>query len=150
MLGSLYCVRVAVVIAFLSASAAMGCDRGASAKHDPVASAARSSASTTAAIPGASSSASALVIEGRRIDIVADEKGFTPSTVNVKKGETTTLVFTRTSKNTCADAVMFPELKIDKMLPLNTAVAIIVPVDQAHTYAFQCGMGMYKSKVLVE
>ncbi|GAC1352448.1 MAG: hypothetical protein NVSMB1_15430 [Polyangiales bacterium] len=95
-------------------------------------------------------SASALSIVGRRVDIVVDQKGFTPSSIAVKKGEPTTLVFTRTVKDTCADAVMFPELKIDKQLPLQQAVAIPIPTDSDHTYAFQCGMGMYKSKVVVQ
>ena len=93
---------------------------------------------------------SAPIIVGRRVDIVVNEKGFEPSLVTIKKDEETTLVFTRTSKNTCADAVVFPELKIDKMLPLNQAVAIVVPVKEPHTYVFQCGMGMYKSKVIVQ
>jgi len=100
--------------------------------------------------PSSPAASSSVAVVGRRIDIVANEKGFTPATVELKKDEEATLVFTRTSKNTCADAVVFPELKIDKMLPLNQPVAIQVPVKEAKTYAFQCGMGMYKSKVVVQ
>lgn len=86
----------------------------------------------------------------RRVEITAGDNGFQPSSVAVKKGELTTLVFTRTTNDTCATAVVFPELGIKKDLPLKQPVAIEVPTDKARTLAFQCGMGMYKSKVVIE
>lgn len=86
----------------------------------------------------------------RRVEITANGDGFQPSSVAVKKGEPTTLVFTRTTNDTCATAVVFPELGIKKDLPLKQPVAIEVPTDKARTLAFQCGMGMYKSKVVIE
>lgn len=87
---------------------------------------------------------------GKRVAIEANDKGFTPSSVTVTKGERTTLVFKRTSDGTCATEVVFPELKIEKKLPLNEAVAFEVPTDQSRTLGFQCGMGMYKSKIVVQ
>ncbi len=88
--------------------------------------------------------------DGKRVPIEANAKGFTPSSVTVTKGERTTLVFKRTSDETCATEVVFPELKIEKKLPLNQAVAFEVPTDQTRTLTFQCGMGMYKSKIVVQ
>ncbi len=85
-----------------------------------------------------------------RIAIRADDKGFTPGSVTVKKGEPTTLVFTRTSDDTCAKEVVFPELKIKKALPLNQPVDVEVPTGEARTLAFTCGMGMFKSSVVVQ
>lgn len=87
---------------------------------------------------------------GKRVAVEANAQGFSPATVNVTKGERTTLVFKRTSNETCATEVVFPELKIEKKLPLNEAVAFEVPTDQSRTLSFQCGMGMYKSKVVVQ
>ena len=89
-------------------------------------------------------------VTGRRVDITAAANGFTPKEVTVKQGEPTTLVFTRTTDETCATEVVFPEIKLEKKLPLNQQVAVEVPVDKARTLAFQCGMAMFKSKVVIE
>jgi plastocyanin domain-containing protein len=82
--------------------------------------------------------------------VVVDGKGFTPSEITLEKGKPASIVFLRTSDGTCAKEVVFPELKVEKALPLNTPVAIDVPTGEARTLTFQCGMGMYKSAVLVK
>ena len=83
------------------------------------------------------------------IPITADDKGFSPSSVKIQKGSQATLVFTRTTDDTCATEVVFPELNIKKDLPKNTPVKIDVPTDKEQKLTFQCGMGMYKSSVVV-
>lgn len=87
--------------------------------------------------------------EQRVVAIVAGDEGFKPSRVEVKQGQTTTLRFTRTSDKTCATKVVFPEIKLEKDLPLNKPVDVPVPTVKSRTLAFQCGMGMYKSAVVV-
>jgi plastocyanin domain-containing protein len=82
--------------------------------------------------------------------VVVDGKGFTPSEVKVDKGKPASLVFVRTTDSTCAKQVVFPELKLEKELPLNTPVKVDVPTTEARTLTFQCGMAMYKSSVLVQ
>lgn len=92
----------------------------------------------------------AIDVKGRRVDVTAGAAGFAPKAVTVKKGEPTTLVFTRTTDETCATEVVFPEIKLKKDLPLNQQVAVELPVDTSRTLAFECGMGMFKSKVVIE
>ncbi len=99
------------------------------------------SASTNASITSSAASPVAVTV---------DEKGFTPSSVSFKKGEKGQLVFTRTTDGTCATEVVFPELKITKPLPLKQPVTIDVPTTDAKTLTFQCGMGMFKSKVVIQ
>ncbi|MCW5830822.1 MAG: cupredoxin domain-containing protein [Labilithrix sp.] len=83
------------------------------------------------------------------VKVTADENGFKPSSVSFKKGEAASLVFTRTTDETCATEVVFPELDVKKDLPKGIAVTIDVPTDKERKLTFQCGMGMYKSSVVI-
>ena len=85
----------------------------------------------------------------RTIGVTVDEKGFHPNHVEVKKGESVTMRFTRTSDKTCAKDVVFPEIDVKKPLPLNEPVDVSVPTKKARKLAFQCGMGMYKSSLVI-
>lgn len=84
------------------------------------------------------------------VDVKADENGFSPSSITLKKGEAATLRFKRTTEDTCADKVVFPDLKITKDLPVNQPVEIAIDTKEARTLGFECGMGMYKSKVVIQ
>ena len=84
--------------------------------------------------------------------VVADEHGFAPSHIDLQQGgpgSSQAITFTRTSNETCATAVVFPEMQIEKDLPLGVPVSIDVPTDRPRTIAFQCGMGMYKSAIVI-
>jgi hypothetical protein len=83
------------------------------------------------------------------VKVIADENGFTPSKVTFERGKAGSITFLRTSDQTCADKVVFPELSIKKDLPLNQPVTVELPTVEAKSYTFQCGMGMYKSSVVV-
>lgn len=85
-------------------------------------------------------------IPGEVVRVEVNDHGFQPSTVPVGTGRR--LMFRRTSEGTCATEVVFPELGINKQLPLNTDVVVDLPASAKGDVAFQCGMGMYKSKVV--
>jgi plastocyanin domain-containing protein len=87
-----------------------------------------------------------------RADVTAGEHGFTPTSLNVPSGgpgSHHTVTFIRTTDKTCATEVVFPDLKLEKKLPLNEVVGVDLPTDTAKTLTFQCGMAMYKGAVVV-
>jgi plastocyanin domain-containing protein len=86
----------------------------------------------------------------RVVDITVSGSGFSPADVRVAKGQATTLVFKRTTDSTCAREVAFPELGLKKALPLNESVPVEIPVASTRTLTFQCGMGMFKSTVVIQ
>ena len=100
--------------------------------------------------PGTAGAASASAPASGTIDVKADENGFTPSTITLKKGESATLRFKRTTADTCADKVVFPDLKITKELPLDQPIEVAIDTKEAKTLGFECGMGMYKSKIVIQ
>jgi plastocyanin domain-containing protein len=85
-------------------------------------------------------------------DVTANEHGFTPTSLQLRAGgpgSHASVTFVRTTDKTCATEVVFPELNIEKKLPLNQVVAVDVPTDVTKTLTFQCGMAMYKGAVVV-
>jgi plastocyanin domain-containing protein len=63
-------------------------------------------------------------------------------------GTARSLVFRRTTDDTCATSVVFPALGVEKPLPLNTDVAIELPATLTEEVTFQCGMGMHRGKAV--
>jgi hypothetical protein len=145
--GRFVLAALALAAASSGASACTKSGSDAAASASPAPTTTWAPAPATPAAPGATAPAT---VARRTVDIVANEKGFVPTSVELKKGEPTTLVFKRTTDETCAKQVVFPELKVTKELPLNQAVAFDVPVDDARTLTFRCGMGMFKGKVVVQ
>lgn len=88
--------------------------------------------------------------QARVVRVVVDDKGFTPSRIVSKAGESLTLVFRRTSTKGCATSVVFPELDIKRSLPLDQDVSVTVTPKKGKPLTFTCGMGMYRSSVVVE
>ena len=124
--------RLAVVVLSLSLSAC---------KSDAVTS---EGAAPPSADPKSAASIASIRGEPARVEVTAH--GFEPSRVPLNFGRQ--LVFRRTSEKTCATAVVFPGLRIEKQLPLNIDVTVDLPATAHGDLTFQCGMGMYKSKVV--
>jgi plastocyanin domain-containing protein len=85
-------------------------------------------------------------------DVTANEHGFSPSSIKLASGgpgSHGSVSFVRTTDKTCATEVVFPDLGLEKKLPLNQVVSVDVPTDAPKTLTFQCGMAMYKGAVVV-
>lgn len=137
---------VTVVHCVALASGVLACKGGASGGDDrpppPMGVASSGAASSSASSPNAAAA--------RVVAVTADAKGFTPSSASFNKGDRAQLVFTRTTDETCAKEVVFPELKIRRPLPLNEPVAVELQTSADHTYRFQCGMAMWEGSVVVK
>jgi plastocyanin domain-containing protein len=75
---------------------------------------------------------------------------FSPASITVPQGKPVRLAFHRTDEPTCADEVVFPDLKLRKKLPANATTVVELPPQQARTLSFACGMDMMKGTVVVQ
>jgi plastocyanin domain-containing protein len=75
---------------------------------------------------------------------------FSPASITVPQGQPVRLAFHRTDEPTCADEVVFPDLKIRKKLAANATTIVELPPQQARTLSFACGMDMMKGTVVVQ
>lgn len=83
------------------------------------------------------------------VDIIVDG-GYSPNTISISKGKTTTLNFFRKDPSTCLEEVVIPDFKVRKFLPLNITVAIPITPKESGEYEIVCGMNMFHGKILVK
>jgi plastocyanin domain-containing protein len=85
----------------------------------------------------------------RTVELKVTDKGFEPTPVTVKKGESLRLRVTRTTDETCAKDLILPDYNIEKELPLNKAVDIDFTPTKAGKLKYGCSMGMMIAGVLI-
>lgn len=84
------------------------------------------------------------------VKIKVNGDGYTPSSIELKKGEAVKLVFLREDANNCGDEVIFQKLNITKKLEVGKEVAVDIKPSESGEIAFNCGMNMFKGKIIVE
>ncbi len=84
---------------------------------------------------------------GSLVQVRVSDSGFTPAHIVAEVGKPMTLRFLRTSENTCAKEVVFPEQGIRRELPLGVPVEVAV-IPHAGAIDFSCGMHMFKGQVV--
>lgn len=84
------------------------------------------------------------------IDIQVTEKGFEPSSIDVKPGALVTLNVVRKTDSTCAKEIQVPSKKIKKNLPLNQVVSIELGNLEKGEIRFACGMNMVSGKIIIQ
>ena len=88
-----------------------------------------------------------------RLEIAVTKKGFEPESVTVPAGKPVTLVFTRKTQATCTKQIVLTladGTKIERALPLDTAVEIPVTFPKAGKLGYACGMDMNKGVIVVQ
>lgn len=85
----------------------------------------------------------------RRIDVVANQDGYTPDRIAGKPGEKLMLVFKRTYDAECISQLKTPDGKLVD-LPLDKAVEVAVTVPQSGELGFACGMDMFKGTIVAQ
>ena len=83
-----------------------------------------------------------------RVEVTVDGDGYHPATIRAAPGAQLTLVFTRTTDETCGQQLVFPTLNLRRDLPLNRPVEVAVAAPASGALAFTCGMNMYQGSVV--
>ena len=90
--------------------------------------------------------------KAKEVQIKVTSNGFEPQVVKAKKGQPISLVFTRTTEDTCITAVDMPAENVKGFeLPLHKAVTLTVTPKKAGVEKFHCSaMAMGDGKLIVE
>jgi plastocyanin domain-containing protein len=76
--------------------------------------------------------------------------GYTPDVIVVKAGQPLRLHFTRRESAACSERVLFPDFNQNAMLPEGQEVTLEFTPEKTGEYGFQCQMGMFRGKLIVE
>lgn len=76
-------------------------------------------------------------------------EGYSRGTIRLRRNAPARITFIRTSEVTCGAEVVFPAYGIRRDLPLNKRVLIRFTPRKSGTFAFMCGMDMWRGSVVV-
>ncbi|MCB8933740.1 MAG: efflux RND transporter periplasmic adaptor subunit [Chthonomonadaceae bacterium] len=88
-------------------------------------------------------------IESKGPVVEVTTSGYKPSTVTVELGKPVTITFIRRTDQTCGSEILFPDLGINKPLPLNEPVEVTFTPTKGGDLRFTCAMDMLRGKVVV-
>ena len=105
-----------------------------------------------AAVPTLAAEAAPSGKEARKVEVKVTDDGFVPREIKAKKGQPTTLVFTRVTDATCITAIDIPDENVNEFqLPLNKPVSLTVTPKKKGVEKFHCSaMAMGDGKIIVE
>jgi plastocyanin domain-containing protein len=89
-------------------------------------------------------------VEGAQEVAITVKGGYTPDVIVVKAGQPVRLHFTRQESSACSEKVIFPDFKQNALLPEGQEVTLEFTPDKPGEYGFQCQMGMFRGKLIVE
>jgi plastocyanin domain-containing protein len=76
------------------------------------------------------------------------EKGFSPTSINLKPDAPARITFVRRTDETCAKEVVIKDYDIKRDLPLNQPVVVEFTPKKGE-FTFACGMAMMRGKLVV-
>lgn len=85
---------------------------------------------------------------GKEVAVTVDG-GYAPEVIEIPKGQTTKLVFTRRDPSSCLEEVVLGDFKVRKFLPMNQPVEIEINPQKIGEFTFSCGMNMFHGKLRV-
>ncbi|OGO65138.1 MAG: copper-transporting ATPase [Chloroflexi bacterium RBG_19FT_COMBO_47_9] len=93
----------------------------------------------------------ATTVSGGAQEVAVTVKGgYTPDVIVVKAGQPVRLRFTRQESATCSERVLFPDFNQNALLPEGQEVTLEFTAEKPGEYGFQCQMGMFRGKLIVE
>jgi plastocyanin domain-containing protein len=97
-----------------------------------------------------SSAVKAAAIDGVQELTVVVKGGYTPDTIVVKRGRPVRLNFIRQESDSCSEMVLFPDFNRSAQLPEGATVPIEFTPETVGEFGFQCQMGMFRGRLIVE
>ena len=76
--------------------------------------------------------------------------GYTPDLIVVEHGRPVRLKFRREESASCSEMVLLPDFQKSASLPQGEVVPIEFLPEKPGEYGFQCQMGMFRGKLIVE
>jgi len=76
--------------------------------------------------------------------------GYTPDLIVVEHGRPVRLNFRREESASCSEMVLLPDFQKSASLPQGEVVPIEFLPEKPGEYGFQCQMGMFRGKLIVE
>ena len=100
-------------------------------------------------IAGRKPSTAATAGDGVQQVTVAVRGGYEPASVQVRSGTPVRITFDRQESSGCSEEVVFPDFGVKRFLPAFRQTTIELLPPRAGTFAFTCGMGMLKGRLIV-
>ncbi|WP_448072952.1 heavy metal translocating P-type ATPase [Georgenia yuyongxinii] len=98
---------------------------------------------------GPKKSSKATVADGVQEVTVAVKGGYSPDVIEVTAGMPVRLSFDRQESGDCSSRVVFPDFKINQMLPANETTTVEFLPEEPGEYTFACGMNMLRGRIKV-
>jgi plastocyanin domain-containing protein len=89
-------------------------------------------------------------VKDQVVELQVTEKGFEPSSIDVKPGVPVVLKVTRKTDSTCATQIKIKSKNIKENLPLNKPMTIALGKLEKGEIHFACGMDMVSGHLIVK